>query len=89
MTVVIAVAIAGEFVDAAMDEAMRAAAGDPVTGFQSFLEWWSGVLEAEDFQAGCPVLAVAAESHPEAPQLAAAAASAFGRWQHTMATALE
>jgi AcrR family transcriptional regulator len=81
-----AVALGRDFIDAALDDAL--AGHDPVEGFESFLAWWIGFLEADDFQAGCPVLAVAAESHPEGPQLAAAAAAAFDTWETTMARSL-
>lgn len=52
------------------------------------MDWWIAFLETSHFQAGCPVLAVAAESHPDAPQLAAAAAEVFDRWQTTISRAL-
>ncbi|HEX2126457.1 MAG TPA: TetR/AcrR family transcriptional regulator [Thermoleophilaceae bacterium] len=42
--------------------------------------WRDGVIESE-FRGGCPILAVAVEDHPDAPQLRAAAAVAFDRWQ--------
>ena len=44
-------------------------------------------LRAHDFNAGCSIAAVVAEAQPEEPQLAAAAAAAFGRWQDTLAAA--
>ena len=81
-----AVAFAGDFIAAAMDEALSA--DDLVEGLESFMAWWIDFLESSDFQAGCPVLAVAAESHPEAPQLAVAAATVFDLWETTLAAAL-
>jgi AcrR family transcriptional regulator len=81
-----AVALGAAFVDRALQEALGGV--DPAEGFAAFLAWWIDFLEARNFEAGCPVLAVAAESHPEAPQLAAAAAAAFGGWENTLSGAL-
>ncbi len=50
--------------------------------------WWIRYVEGTGFQSGCPVVGVAAESHPEAPELGAAAAAAFERWQSTLARRL-
>ena len=33
----------------------------PVEGFRAFISWWLRILEASDFEAGCPVLAAAIE----------------------------
>ena len=54
----------------------------------AFVGWWRKVLMKSDFQAGCPITAVTIESHEEAPQLAAAAAAAFRRWQDALARGL-
>ncbi|MGW4713994.1 TetR/AcrR family transcriptional regulator [Nocardia sp. NPDC004260] len=52
----------------------------PVAGLRSFVDMWRKVLVDNDFQAGCPVLAVAIEDQgdDDAPQRAAAAA--FENW---------
>jgi AcrR family transcriptional regulator len=64
--------------------------GDDFTdGFERFWRWWIKYVEADDFQAGCPIVAVAAEAHPEAPELAAACASVFDRWAGTLADAIQ
>jgi AcrR family transcriptional regulator len=81
-----AVTAAAEYVDGLM--ARGRGAGDFVRGFERFWAWWADDVEAGGFQAGCPVLGVAAESHPEAPELADAAAAAFARWRSTLQTAL-
>jgi len=38
----------------------------PQEGLGKFIAWWRRILEASEFQAGCPVLAVAVESGGEA-----------------------
>jgi AcrR family transcriptional regulator len=82
-----AVHAGGDFVATALEAALQARGPDE--GFESFLSWWIEFLEERHFQAGCPVLAVAAESHVEAPELAAAAAAVFERWETIVAGALE
>jgi AcrR family transcriptional regulator len=64
-------------------------AAHPITAFNAFMEASKTLLEASDFRAGCPVLAVAVEANDDAPQLIAAAANAFGSWQKALAQALE
>ena len=52
---------------------------DFVTAFEKNWSWWVDHVEEADF-AGCPVMAVAVESHPEAPELTAAAEAVFDSW---------
>lgn len=77
-----AVARAGEFID----DKIKAAGskGEFVAAFEAFWLWWIHYVETSDFRAGCPVAGVAAETHPEAPELGQAAAAAFERWQGTL-----
>jgi len=61
----------------------------PVAGVEAFLTMWRKIVLDSHFQAGCPVLAVAVEDHPEqeeAPRLAAA--SAFRNWTAILAESL-
>src|SRR5207237_6394465 len=81
-----ALEFAADFVDEAMADALNT--HGVVVGFDHFLDWWIDFLEEADFEAGCPVLAVGAETHPEAPDLVARADAVFERWQATLATAL-
>jgi AcrR family transcriptional regulator len=81
-----AVTAAAKYIDGLMGRGRPG--GDFVQGFERFWGWWTGEVEADGFQAGCPVLAVAAESHPEAPELAAATGAAFSRWRSTLQGAL-
>ena len=61
---------------------------DVVGGIEAVWSWWIGHVEASDL-AGCPVLAVAVESHGESPELAAAAADAFDSWMAAFRRGLE
>jgi AcrR family transcriptional regulator len=56
-------------------------AGDPVGALRSFVAFWRADFERSGFRAGCPIVAVAVESHDESPELLAAADSAFSRWE--------
>lgn len=82
-----AVQYAGEFLNAGIQAAVEG--GDAASAVDAFVGWWRGVLLKSEFRAGCPVVAVTVESHDDAPQLVQAAASAFARWQDTLATGLE
>ncbi|MCQ0004253.1 TetR/AcrR family transcriptional regulator [Actinomadura madurae] len=81
-----AVRYAGEFLNAGILAATES--GDAASAVDAFVGWWRQVLIKSEFRAGCPVVAVTVECHDDAPQLAAAAAAAFGRWQDTLATGL-
>ena len=74
-----AVGYADRYVCSLLDAA--AASGDPVAVVDQFLTMWREQLVASDFQAGCPVVAVAVEANEEAPRLTDAAGAAFGHWQ--------
>lgn len=60
----------------------------PAEGVRAFFELWREVVAGNDFQAGCPVVAVAVEEagHPEA---LAASAEAFRAWSAQLADSLE
>jgi AcrR family transcriptional regulator len=81
-----AVRTAADYVGAAIEAAKRE--DDPVAMLRAFLDAFRPVLEPNGFRAGCPVVAVAAEAHDDAPQLADAAAAAFAGWEEAMAAAL-
>jgi AcrR family transcriptional regulator len=74
-----AVGYADRYVCSLLDAA--AASGDPVAVVDQFLTMWREQLVASDFQAGCPVVAVAVEANEEAPRLTEAAGAALGHWQ--------
>ena len=83
-----AVEQAGAFInDRLIEEALKA--DDFPSAFENWWAWWIGFIEDTDFAAGCPILAIAAESHPEAPELTAAARAVFDRWVATTRMGLE
>ena len=71
-----AVALAGSLIEQLIQSKLET--DDVVTGIEGVWSWWIGHVEQSEL-AGCPVLAVAVESHSE-PELAAAAATAFDSW---------
>jgi AcrR family transcriptional regulator len=62
--------------------------GDPIAMLRMLVAGWRQTLVENEFRAGCPIVAVAAESHPDAPELADAAAEAFARWQEPLSASL-
>lgn len=64
------------------------AQSDPVIVVRALVDQYRQTLLETDFRAGCPILAVAAESHREAPELAEAASRAFARWEAPLARSL-
>lgn len=69
----------------------------PVDGFRAFVSWWQRILEASDFEAGCPILAVAVEpisggdmqeieSAQAQESLRALVNAAFVRWREILAS---
>lgn len=80
-----AVAYAGDLVTHVLAESP---ADDPVAALRLFRTIWARALEASDFRAGCPVVAVATEAPADAPALTDAAAAAFTRWTDQLAAIL-
>ncbi|WP_245883170.1 TetR/AcrR family transcriptional regulator [Streptomyces hyaluromycini] len=66
-------------IDAAME------AEDPLDAVDSFFALWRERLAESGYRVGCPIVAVAAETNDEAPQLARSAAAVFARWQEALA----
>ena len=61
--------------------------GDPGAMLRTYIAGWRRTLERSDFRAGCPIVAVAVESH-ERPELADAVNDAFARWEGMFARTL-
>jgi AcrR family transcriptional regulator len=80
-----AVQFAGAFADATFKQYLDA--GDVVAGLEKFWAGWTQLVERSDFEEGCPIVGVAVETHPESPELSAAAAEVFRSWQTTFAAA--
>ena len=81
-----AVESSGRFINGLIEQGVEGE--DFVVGFERFWRWWIRFIEADDFQAGCPVVGVAVEAHPEAPELADAASRVFSDWERTVAVSL-
>jgi AcrR family transcriptional regulator len=62
----------------------------PAAGLRAFLSLWRQTVIDGDFNAGCPVLAVAVEEPPSeaAPKAIAAAAEVFTTWENLLSAAL-
>jgi AcrR family transcriptional regulator len=78
--------LAGEAVDHVGSLARDAIQGafdgaDPVGALRAFVELWRRDFERSGNRAGCPIAAVAVESHDDSPELLDAAARAFGNWR--------
>lgn len=79
-----AVRFAGRYIATTIERA-GGDSGDPVAALREFTSAWRTILEASDFRAGCPVVAVAIEAHDDDAAPVAAVAEAFAAWR----TALE
>jgi AcrR family transcriptional regulator len=64
------------------------AEADPIGALRAFVELWRADFERSGGRAGCPIVAVAVESHDEAPELLDSAARAFDRWRGAFADCL-
>lgn len=61
---------------------------DPVVTLRTFIRLWGQVLEAADYEAGCPLVAVTTAAGADEPGLRAAAAEAFAAWHDALAACL-
>ncbi len=61
---------------------------DPISTLAAFVAGWTRHVREHNFNAGCSIVAIVAESQHDAPQLADAAAQAFQRWQAVFAASL-
>lgn len=81
-----AVTFAGDLTAAVL---VRELENGPIEALHAFLGMWRKIVVDTDFQAGCPVLAVAVEDLPEAERAPhAAAAAAFAQWTDLLSAAL-
>ncbi|WP_181721574.1 TetR/AcrR family transcriptional regulator [Nocardia gipuzkoensis] len=77
------------FADAlAACELAKGLSAGPVAGLRSFADMWRKVVLDSDFQAGCPVLAVAVEDPGDDDRPQRAAAAAFENWTGLLARSL-
>ena len=91
-----ALLLAGRSVSAQLRQRVQQAGA--LGGLAAFIEGWKQTLEQSDFEAGCPILAVAAEQYvaedgyPNAEvqdQLLQRTAAAFAEWQSILREALQ
>jgi AcrR family transcriptional regulator len=80
------IAHAGQEVREALE--LAAADDDPRQLVATFIEGWIKHVEAHGFRAGCSIVAVISESHPDAPSLDRAGAEAFASWADVFETSL-
>jgi AcrR family transcriptional regulator len=64
------------------------AGGDPVATLRTFIRLWGQGLEASNYEAGCPLVAVTTAASADEPALRAAATEAFAAWQDALAAGL-
>ena len=83
-----ALELAGERIESVFTQGAREGA-DFVAGFEWVWSWWIGYVVGDDFEAGCPIAGVAAESHPDAAELSATAAKVFERWVDSITVGLQ
>ena len=62
--------------------------GDPVAALRAFVGLWRADFERSGCVAGCPIAAISAERHDDAPQLLDHAAAAFDQWREAFAECL-
>jgi AcrR family transcriptional regulator len=79
-----ATGFAGGFV---ADRLERAAADGPLAVLDEIVRVYGRALRDSDFRAGCPVVAVAVETGPDAPDLSREAREAFNSWRVLLARA--
>nr|WP_157529340.1 TetR/AcrR family transcriptional regulator [Kibdelosporangium sp. MJ126-NF4]CEL22944.1 Transcriptional regulator, TetR family [Kibdelosporangium sp. MJ126-NF4]CTQ90083.1 Transcriptional regulator, TetR family [Kibdelosporangium sp. MJ126-NF4] len=80
-----AIAEFGTFVRDVILAVAAAHPGDPVGALQAFIGAWRQIVEAENYRAGCPVVAIGVEEHEDAPELMDAVATAFDQWRTALA----
>ncbi|GAB2559618.1 TetR/AcrR family transcriptional regulator [Nocardia heshunensis] len=77
--------LAGDTIAAIIEQALR---DGPIAGIDRFGEFWKALLEASDFTAGCPVVAVAVGGSDDDRELGPKVAAIVERWRASMLAAL-
>lgn len=70
---------AGDHIAAMIDESV--ADGDPHAVLDRFVRFWKHALTATDYRAGCPIVALAVDSHQDTPEAAELVRDVFTRWR--------
>lgn len=82
-----AVRQAGDYITSLLDAAV--ADGDPVLALERFVDVWKHVLAKTDYLAGCPIVAVTVDSHPDLPEATVVVRDVFTQWQARIRDLLE
>lgn len=82
-----AVRQAGDYIGSLFDAVADSA--EVRTGLELFAQFWEQALIDSDYKAGCPVVALAVDSHDDIPDSSAMVADIFRRWHHTCTRLLE
>jgi TetR/AcrR family transcriptional repressor of lmrAB and yxaGH operons len=69
---------AGDYVAAMIDESV--ADNDPHAALDRFAQFWKHALTATGYLAGCPIVALAVDSHQDPPEAAKLVRDIFTRW---------
>jgi AcrR family transcriptional regulator len=69
---------AGDHIAAMIDESV--AGNDPHAALDRFAQFWKHALTATHYLAGCPIAALAVDSHQETPETAELVRDIFTRW---------
>ncbi|MBJ8346567.1 TetR/AcrR family transcriptional regulator [Antrihabitans sp. YC2-6] len=81
-----AIDFAGTWITSIIERATTAA--DTRLVLRGFIETWKKILRASNFDAGCPIVAVAVDGMAEDPALRAPAAAIFGQWRDALSVHL-
>jgi AcrR family transcriptional regulator len=71
---------AGDHIAAMIDQ--NVAGDDPHAVLNRFVQFWKHALTATDYLAGCPIVALAVDSHQDSPPAAELVRDIFTRWHH-------
>jgi TetR/AcrR family transcriptional repressor of lmrAB and yxaGH operons len=69
---------AGDHIAAMIDRSV--ADGDPHAALDRFVLFWKHALTATNYSAGCPIVALAVDSHQDIPEAAELVRDVFTRW---------
>lgn len=69
-----------------LDQAARE--DDPLSSLDTFVGMWKTVLEASDYKAGCPVVALSVDARDDLPEAASLVTETFATWQGRLAAML-
>lgn len=77
--------LAGDAIAAILDDSV---VRGPIAGLERFAEFWKSILRESNYNAGCPVVAVAVGGTADDRHLAPKVATIMERWRATMTSSL-